>query len=734
MATLTQQQLQSKIQELKSKGLDDNYISSKIQSEINSGRLVIGSQQQAPQVTQNDSLNVSQKGSQDLSSSTGNFLINLLKGMAQPFTNTAKRVGGAVYEIGANRAGDVRKAGDLNTQAQEAISRGDYQTARSLLDQAVLAGQQGAKTNPFLKTTEEMQSASDPMQIAKDSAGILAYGVPMGAVSKAGIFGRGALSGGLFGFGQSGKTPESMIGSTALGALSGGAGALLLSKVLGGAGSKLVEKGTGIRQGVVKPKVTASPFMAEDEAMITKTLGKLGMKGSAEIQKKQMPTVFRSLTSKISSILDKSKGKIEISQLNDEITNALDNNINVDITDPVQQKALNKVLTLVTKQVEKSGGTKGNIAIKSIRDALASSRSADEFANKITSLVPDKGKNLAVKDLFLVKQELGNQLSRVFTKVDKGTPLTASEEVALTAWGSIDDILTKIEPAVKDLTKTQSYLYKAAPGLASSAKQTIGIPFVGSRVGAGGLQTAKDATGRALQGTGGLLDKALEQVPKGVLAKTGAFGGAGVLTVKKDATPPLNGSVSFEEEMGNIPSMDEYEAYVSTDTDGEEEGITAQQVSMAHLMLDPKEAKKIESAYNIQQDRIKEGKGSAEVQKQKRSKEVTERILTQLEDLYFKNALYGGKRGVGARIGGASQKLGAALGYNEPLKIYEGIRMSSRPLLARAAGDVGNLAIQEQEAAVMAIPDAGSTLGEALLGFSEARKKFGVPTRKIVVE
>jgi len=47
MATLTQSQLNSKIQELKSKGLDDNYINSRIQDDITKGNIsVVPDQQQ----------------------------------------------------------------------------------------------------------------------------------------------------------------------------------------------------------------------------------------------------------------------------------------------------------------------------------------------------------------------------------------------------------------------------------------------------------------------------------------------------------------------------------------------------------------------------------------------------------------------------------------------------------------------------------------------------------------
>lgn len=106
--------------------------------------------------------------------------------------------------------------------------------------------------------------------------------------------------------------------------------------------------------------------------------------------------------------------------------------------------------------------------------------------------------------LFELKQNLGKQLSNAFKKLDRGTPLTDKEEVAMTVWHTIDDMITKAEPGVKEMTRAQSYLYKAMPGLADSAKKGLSIPLVGN-IGTSANQLkqgAQDLTGRVLQKLG----------------------------------------------------------------------------------------------------------------------------------------------------------------------------------------------------------------------------------------
>ncbi len=135
---------------------------------------------------------------------------------------------------------------------------------------------------------------------------------------------------------------------------------------------------------------------------------------------------------------------------------------------------------------------------------------------------------------------------------------------------------------------------------------------------------------------------------------------------------------------------------------------------------------------------------TAAEQKAKKSKTNTETILRLLEDQYF---------GIGDeselssltpdlpnpleflnRFLGVGKRIGAAIGANPRLSNFLKTKQSVRPTLARAAGDVGNLSLPEQEAAVGQLPGGTSTFEEALLGFSSARKKFGLSPRDVRTE
>ena len=123
-------------------------------------------------------------------------------------------------------------------------------------------------------------------------------------------------------------------------------------------------------------------------------------------------------------------------------------------------------------------------------------------------------------------------------------------------------------------------------------------------------------------------------------------------------------------------------------------------------------------------------KPSAAEEKTTQAKANADRILTQLEDLY-----YGGKGEEGdlekGRVGGVGASLMATLGINTPLNVYKDLLKSIRPTLAKAAGDAGNLALQEQIMAGKVIPTEFATPAEALKKFKTVRARFDLPERDI---
>lgn len=119
---------------------------------------------------------------------------------------------------------------------------------------------------------------------------------------------------------------------------------------------------------------------------------------------------------------------------------------------------------------------------------------------------------------------------------------------------------------------------------------------------------------------------------------------------------------------------------------------------------------------------------SADLQKQKRTKDRAEKTLEELENLYFGNPKKGDELHSG-RLGGLLAKLRVITGTNPQLKTYEATIQRSRPFLARAMGDVGNLNLEEQIAAVKQLPSGFSTPEEAIQGFNSARRILGIPER-----
>jgi hypothetical protein len=100
-----------------------------------------------------------------------------------------------------------------------------------------------------------------------------------------------------------------------------------------------------------------------------------------------------------------------------------------------------------------------------------------------------------------------------------------------------------------------------------------------------------------------------------------------------------------------------------------------------------------------------------------------DRLVTELENYYFQNDLAMGN------LGGVFADIGTKLDPNSPYAIYKNMLESKRPQLAKLAGDVGNIAVQEQIQAGKPFPTARSTKKMAIERFQQIRKNFGLPER-----
>jgi hypothetical protein len=110
--------------------------------------------------------------------------------------------------------------------------------------------------------------------------------------------------------------------------------------------------------------------------------------------------------------------------------------------------------------------------------------------------------------------------------------------------------------------------------------------------------------------------------------------------------------------------------------------------------------------------------------KKKAAQIEADRILTDLENMYFDNKLH-----KGGRLGQIMGSLEAMANPDSPINRYNNYIKSVRPTLVKAAGDVGNLSETEQQAAIKILPNIALTREEAIKRFADTRSRFSLPNR-----
>lgn len=153
------------------------------------------------------------------------------------------------------------------------------------------------------------------------------------------------------------------------------------------------------------------------------------------------------------------------------------------------------------------------------------------------------------------------------------------------------------------------------------------------------------------------------------------------------------------------------------------EGIAGGGVPLGEIQADP-------TLRGIQLQQVETGtfkpKLSAAEEKKVTAKSDAEKLVSQLEKAYYGASKTAADDLGYGRLGGLLASGKAAIGSHPALKTYQALVKSSRPTLARSAGNVGNLTEPEQKAAVKLLPGAFSTPEEASLGFAALREKFGL--------
>lgn len=226
------------------------------------------------------------------------------------------------------------------------------------------------------------------------------------------------------------------------------------------------ETGSKIRQGVRNIDAGPSIYGPQREAQIIKTLDNLGIKGSPAQQYSQLQPMVSKIENQVQSYLEKNSKPIPYGKVQEGFIANLQEEL-------------------------RSANLTSNIAKKEIKGYL------DDVGIK-----ESKG-GIETKELFKIKQKINKDYRNIQKKIDKGTPLNDREKVIFVGRKTIDDIISKEHPEVKQATLAQSNLYDAVESLHKSRKNVPSINILGNRINIPDFRGGQDMLGRILQGGGG---------------------------------------------------------------------------------------------------------------------------------------------------------------------------------------------------------------------------------------
>ncbi|KKS08299.1 MAG: hypothetical protein UU63_C0064G0005 [Candidatus Uhrbacteria bacterium GW2011_GWF2_41_430] len=431
----------------------------------------------------------------------GSAVGNFLGGLAKPFVNTGERVAGA---------GESLLRMFLANAADKAAKEGDTERALKL-------GELGSRESAL--TRGEKPELTDPLQIAKDSAAILSWGVPVGGKTsilgkglKTTVGGGGALAGATGGFGYSEETtPEGILGNVATGAATGFASAKILNKLFPGKGAKAAKTaeeaaqevaqnpnaaekfGLSMKRGVFRPEAGSGPqsILKENEAMMW-AHNKGIDKGSAEAMRYGVADIYnKDYIVAANAIKNSTAPALPVDDVVNTIKSLVTENGDFFVPgDKTQMAVLNKELALIRKLA-----TNGQIDDKGIFEAVNN-----------------------------INQQLGKVSSKVGGRSDAA--VQAVEGIRWDVSTVLHDMLREANPQAADVLLDMSMAHRVAKGLYKAGLENVnlfGMPIPGI---APTIQAAQNAVGDAALAVGGA--------------------GKGATAATKATTPLLNTKVGKE--------------------------------------------------------------------------------------------------------------------------------------------------------------------------------------------
>lgn len=590
----------------------------------------------------------------------GDFISNLVGSLARPFTNTAKKAGGAIYEGG-------RLASYLGGNKEAYVKRD-------------ATGQASTVQNPFL-SEQELGKYSNPLSggvsTAKDVAGILSYAIPVGGAAKA--FGHtskvlsplkgGALAGGLF----SASDEKATVPSILTGAALGGAGGVLINKLLG-TGRYASKLGEGLKKGAIQPKVPKGKLDVigrQDE--ILGYADEFGLKGPPESMLSQVDDISKGLYSQYDDVLTKSTRKFKLSELTKRFTKDLGDSLPID-----QRGYSSETKILLSKLSKRAEG--GDLTSRAVSDW--------KF------------------------KDLGKLSGRFHNKIDVPNSLiTPREEVGAGLYSLVDDLIDNAIPESADINLALRKLHLLEPGLRTQLEQVSTLPFLGvkSRVLPKFVQTVQDKTGGALQSGGGKLEQLLSGVNPRVASEVGAralpalFNGQQGETGQAIEEPSVGGANTSQEE-----AVSQY-------------AITPEMAALAPLLFPPKTANRILQAYELQN----QVSGGATATKRINAIRNAENIYNQVEELALE-APAGATGYLQALFGKIPGKEGGA---SEDLKrTTEGFAKS---IAGAFANEVGVATDRDIERWLGLMPKPGDTQAERVRALKRLRQQIDVNKQQL---
>jgi len=386
----------------------------------------------------------------------------LVASLLKPFTDTAKRVGEAGYQISLNPGALFGKADSAEQQKKRL-----------------------EKPSRFMNI-EDLERGKLVSDTARSTAGLASYAVPFGkGAGVKQLLTRGGLSGGLNAY----SNKESIESGILTGGAGGVVGGKLLPKVLGftkeaAKKSSIAEKvaafGSRTRQNVGRAKIAASPYWAKTQTGIIKMKEKWGLTGDPQNQLQQMPEVA-----------DKMQTAIE--------TRIAKNNVAID------QKKVNFKQRL-TDLYEDIGDE--NVTHREVKREIKSQ------VTKFISQVKD------LKSLYALKKRIGDTLSNVHKAKEDGNQITIHKDVKYATWNLLKDLIDETgDKTIREINSDQHALQQLAAGLIPEATGKTSFPLLGAAGAAlrGPVKTLQDLVGRK---AGAVANKTPAKVdPQGHIAR-----------------------------------------------------------------------------------------------------------------------------------------------------------------------------------------------------------------------